>query len=117
MTHTPELVEIVTTVRTEAEAVALATALVRERLVACANLAACRSIYRWRGEIPDETEVQLALKTLASRAAAAEERLRELHPYETPAILRLPVAAASPSYAAWVAESVDAERAGGADPT
>ena len=81
-------------------------------LVACANLAPCRSLYRWRGRIADETEVQIALKTTASRASDAEHRLREIHPYETPAILRLAVQA-DPAYASWVADSVGATPADG----
>ena len=97
-----KLVEIVTTVATEAEAVELGRTLVDEGLVACVSLDPVRSLYRWRGELADEPEVRLALKTTASRADAAERRLRELHPYETPAILRLEIARANPDYAQWV---------------
>ena len=112
MTERVEVVEIMTTVAAEADALRIADVLVRERLVACANLAPCRSLYRWRGRIADETEVQIALKTTASRASDAEHRLREIHPYETPAILRLSVQA-DPAYASWVADSVGATPADG----
>ena len=101
-----ELVEIVTTLATEAEALALARQLVEERWAACGNVGSARSVYRWQGRIHAELEFTLALKTSADRAPGAEERLRELHPYETPAILRLGVLAANPEYAAWVAECV-----------
>lgn len=117
MTDRVELVEIVTTVATEPEAVHIAQALVRERLVACANLVRCRSIYRWNDAIADEPEVQLALKTVAARAADVERRLRELHPYETPAILRLPVLSANRDYAAWVADSAEERAADETTPT
>ena len=117
MTDDVELVEIVTTVAAESDAVRIAETLVRERLVACANLASCRSLYRWQDRIANETEVQIAFKTTAIRAPDAEKRLRELHPYETPAILRLPVQAADQKYAEWVADSVDARAADGTDPT
>ena len=104
-----EIVEIVTTLATEAEALELARRLVEERWVACGNVGAARSVYRWEGRIHVELEFTLALKTSAARAAGAERRLRELHPYDTPAILRLPVLAANPEYAAWVGECVTPE--------
>jgi periplasmic divalent cation tolerance protein len=102
----PELVEIVTTLGSEAEALELARRLVEERWAACGNVAPVRSVYRWQGRIHAELEFTLALKTSSERAPGAERRLRELHPYETPAILRLAVLAANPEYAAWVSECV-----------
>lgn len=105
MTQEP-LVEIVTTFATEGEALAAARCLVAERLAACGNVGAVRSVYRWQGRVQDEPEFTLALKTTAARAARAEARLREIHPYDTPAILRLAILAASPAYASWVAECV-----------
>ena len=100
-----EVVEIVTTVATEQQAAEVGRTLVRERLVACANTVPCRSTYWWEGALHEEGELQVTLKTLATRAAAAERRLREIHPYRTPAILRVDVAA-NPEYAAWVASCV-----------
>jgi len=104
-----EVVEIVTTVATEEQASEVGRTLVRERLVACANTVPCRSTYWWEGVLHEESEVQVTLKTLATRAAAAERRLREIHPYQTPAILRVDVAA-NPEYAAWVASCVEEAR-------
>ncbi len=101
-----EIVEVVTTVATEAEAQALARGLVEERLAACANVVRCRSVYSWQGALRDEPEFQIQWKTLASAASRLEDRLREIHPYETPAILRLPVLAVDERYARWVAEMV-----------
>jgi len=100
------VVEIVTTVASAADADRIARTLVTERLAACAAIDACRSLFRWRGELQDEPEHEIRLKTLAIVAPAAEARLREIHPYETPAILRLPVLAANDDYVAWVAENV-----------
>ena len=101
-----DLVEIVTTVSSEEEAVSLSRRLVEEALVACATFFAVRSIYRWEGEITDEAEVQLQLKTLAAKAELVERRLAELHPYDVPAILRIDVSRTTEAYAAWVADSV-----------
>lgn len=111
----PDLVEIVSTFAGEAEALEVARRLVEERLAACGNVAAVRSVYRWEGQVHGELEFVLALKTTAARADRTEERLRDLHPYRTPAILRFAVLSASPEYAAWVATSVD-PAGGGEDP-
>jgi len=100
------LVEIHTTVASQEDAVDLARRLIASGLVACVNLFPVRSIYPWKGELCDESEVQLVCKTLETRAAETEARLRELHPYETPAVLRMPVLRANEDYAAWVAECV-----------
>ena len=105
---TPELVEISTTVASEAEGLAIARRLVEEGLVACGNVLPCRSVYRWEGRVQDEAEFVVLLKTLAGHAPAAERRLAELHAYATPAILRLPVLHANEDYVAWVAACVRA---------
>ena len=82
----------------------IARALVEERLIACANLVpGIRSIYRWEGQVTDEAEVLLVLKTRASRCAAVAARVKALHPYELPEVLALPVTGGSEPYLAWVA--------------
>lgn len=77
--------------------------LVDERLVACAQSdpAPIRSVYRWRGEVRDEAEVRVTLKTSAERVDALRERLEALHPYEVCEFLVLR-AEASEAYGAWV---------------
>jgi periplasmic divalent cation tolerance protein len=106
---TPELVEIVTTVDSEGAAVRLARELVTGGLVACANLRRVRSIYGWSGELQDEPEIEITLKTTAAMVERAEARLREIHPYDTPAVLRLPVLHANEEYAAWVVDGTRGE--------
>jgi periplasmic divalent cation tolerance protein len=99
------VVEIVTTVAAEEDAARLARRLVEEGPVACATFFPVRSVYRWQGQVQDEAEYQIVCKTDASRAAEVEARIASLHPYDTPAILRMPVARANVEYAAWVAEA------------
>ena len=88
-----------------AEAAAgLARTLVEERLAACGNiLPGLRSIYRWEGEVQDEPEVLLLLKTTAARFEALRERVVALHPYEVPEVIALAVDAGHAPYLAWVA--------------
>jgi periplasmic divalent cation tolerance protein len=100
------LVEIVTTVSKSEDALRLARILVEERAVACAHLTALRSIYVWKGELRDEPEYEIRVKTLASLASFVERRIAELHPYATPAILRVAIDRANPEYFEWVCESV-----------
>lgn len=89
----------------DAEAAArLARALVEERLAACGNVVpAIRSIYRWEGSVHDEGEALLVLKTRAARVDALRARVLELHPYQVPEVLVLPVEAGSEAYLAWIA--------------
>jgi periplasmic divalent cation tolerance protein len=82
----------------------VARTLVDERLCACVNLVpAIRSIYRWQGAICDEVEVLALIKTTEDRLAALEARLVELHPYDVPELIALPVAGGHAPYLAWVA--------------
>jgi periplasmic divalent cation tolerance protein len=81
----------------------IARALVEERLIACANLVpGIRSIYRWEGQIADESEVLLVLKTRASRLSALAARVKALHPYALPEVVALPVVDGSEAYLDWV---------------
>ena len=104
---TSEIVLVLTTVGADADGVALARTLVDERLAACVNvLPAMTSVYRWKGQVEQDREQQLVMKTTAARVPALEARLRALHPYELPEFLVIPAGAGSVAYLAWVAESV-----------
>jgi periplasmic divalent cation tolerance protein len=101
-------VVLVTCPHAEAAA-SLARTLVQERLAACGNiLPGLRSIYRWEGEVQDEPEVLLLLKTTAARFESLRERVVALHPYQVPEVLSLAVEAGHAPYLAWVAGGVDA---------
>jgi periplasmic divalent cation tolerance protein len=92
------------------KAAQVARILVDEHLVACVNLvAAVRSIYRWQGAIQDETEALAIMKTTAEHYGALAARLVELHPYEVPEIIALPLAAGHPPYLGWLAAQLSAE--------
>jgi len=85
------------------EAPRVARALVEERLVACVNvLPGVRSFYRWEGEVHDDPEVLMVLKTTEEGVGRVLERLPELHPYDTPEILALPVTEGFAPYVSWV---------------
>ena len=78
--------------------------LVADRLAACASLVpGLTSIYRWEGEIHQDPEVLLLIKTSAARLDALTETLRRLHPYRVPEIIALPVVGGLPDYLSWIA--------------
>ena len=107
----PHAVIVLTTIGADADASLLARTLVEERLAACVNvLAPMTSIYRWRGTVEQDPEQQLVIKTVAERVTALEARLRDLHPYELPEFLVLPVAGGSDAYLQWVEQSTTPSR-------
>ncbi len=88
-------------------ATTIGRALVEERLAACVNLIpAVRSIFRWQDKISDETEVLAIFKTTTAVAPQLVERVTQLHPYDVPEALVVPVSDGLPAYLAWVASSV-----------
>lgn len=81
----------------------VARALVDERLVACVNvLAGVRSFYRWEGKVCDDPERLAIIKTTAARFEAMKARLLELHPYDVPEVIAVPVDRGSDAYLDWV---------------
>jgi periplasmic divalent cation tolerance protein len=97
---------VLTTFGTDVDAARVARTLVDERLAACVNLLPpMTSIYRWKGKIETEHELQVLMKTSADRVPALEQRLREIHPYEVPEFLVLSIETGSEAYLSWVAES------------
>lgn len=89
------------------KAAEIARVLVDERLAACVNLVpTVRSIYRWQGAIQDEAEALAVIKTTAERYPALASRLAELHPYDVPEILALPLDDGHAKYLAWLAGAV-----------
>ncbi len=87
------------------EASRIARTLVEERRIACANLLPpATSVYRWDGEVREDPEVVALLKTAEPQVEALVARLAELHPYDVPEILALPVTGGLDAYLRWVGE-------------
>ena len=103
----PPAVVVLVTTPTADSAAEIARALVEEGLAACGNVVpAIRSIYRWAGEIHDDAEALLVLKTERRLVPAMKERLPALHPYQVPELLVLPVEDGLASYLEWIGASV-----------
>ena len=85
----------------------LARALVEQRLAACVNaLAGVRSTYHWQGQIEQGDEVLLLAKTSSERYEALQAAICQLHPYELPEVIAVPLSRGLPAYLRWVGESV-----------
>jgi periplasmic divalent cation tolerance protein len=83
-------------------------ALVERRLAACVNiLPGMISHYRWEEKVERAEEVVMIIKTRASLADAVSGAVRELHSYDTPAILVLPLESVEQTYLAWLLAATD----------
>jgi len=83
----------------------LARALVHRRLAACVNvLAPATSFYRWEGREEEAREIPVLIKSTRECYPALEQAIRELHPYELPEIIALPVERGLENYLGWVAD-------------
>jgi periplasmic divalent cation tolerance protein len=85
---------------------ALATALVEGRHAACVNIVPkVRSIYRWKGEVQNDDEALLVIKTQASAFDELKQAVLKLHPYELPEVIAVSVERGHQPYLDWIRES------------
>jgi periplasmic divalent cation tolerance protein len=109
MPPTPDALVVLCTCPDEATARKIATALLAAELAACVNcVAGIRSMYRWEGQIRDDAEVLLVIKTRTARYGALETLVRASHPYELPEIIALPVVAGARDYLDWIGQATGA---------
>lgn len=98
---------IYTTCADIAEAERIAEVLVTERLAACVHqLASIRATYFWEGKLCHAVEVPLLIKSTREKHDAASARIKELHSYDTPAIIAWAAEKTDPHYLAWLQEAV-----------
>jgi periplasmic divalent cation tolerance protein len=97
---------VLTTAANAQEAKAIAHALVEAKLAACVNILPIQSIYTWEGEVHTEDEWQLLIKTDLAQYATVEAKIRELHSYQVPEIIALPIVAGSHPYLGWIGQQV-----------
>ena len=100
------VVLVMTTVGSEEQGIQIAEALVEKGHAACVNIVKrIRSIYRWKGEIWDDEEYLLLIKTRESLFPAVQETIRSIHSYELPEVLCVPIARAEEKVHAWILDS------------
>ena len=104
-----DAIQVVTTTPEQGDANRIAAALVARRLAACVQVSGpIESTYRWKDQIEKSTEWVCRIKTQATLFPAVESAIRELHSYDEPEIIGLPIIAGSRGYLEWIAESVTA---------
>lgn len=98
-------VTVYVTTGNRVEALAIARTVVTEKLAACANiLGEVTSVYEWQGEVHEEGEVALVLKSRTELFDDLAARIRDLHSYDCPCIVAWPMEAGSQDYLSWVAD-------------
>ncbi len=98
-----DAIVVLTNLPDRAAAVKIAQELVARKLAACVNvLADCASVYRWKGAVESVTEVPLIIKTRAALYPEVEAAIGELHPYELPEIIAVPIVHGLTEYLEWV---------------
>lgn len=97
---------VLVTASSQQEAITIAQSLVEAQLAACVAFMPIRSIYRWQGQLYNEEEWQLVIKTDLAQFPTLEAKIRELHSYEVPEIIALPLVAGSQPYLQWISEQV-----------
>jgi periplasmic divalent cation tolerance protein len=96
------------TVSTQDEAKAIATALLNDGLIACANiLGAMTSIYRWQGELAQEKEVPLILKSTTELGDRIIEKIKQIHSYDSPCVVALNIENGNPEFLNWIQKEVE----------
>lgn len=103
----PSTLLVLTTCGSAEDADRLGRLLVESRLAACVNAVnGVTSTYRWQGEVHQDRETLLVIKTTEARYAALEQAICEHSTYDLPEVLAIPVHAGLPPYLAWLRESV-----------
>ena len=101
----PAIVVVLVTCPGRDVAERIAKALLEARLAACVNITSeLKSFFWWEGKVEEASEVLMFIKTRAELLDELIDKVKELHPYEVPEVIALPVTAGSSNYLAWVKE-------------
>jgi len=103
---TSEEIVVYITAPNEDEAVNIAKALVESRLAACVNIVKnIRSIYSWKGKVEDASEVLMIVKTRKALFDKLSNTVMDLHSYDVPEVIAIPIIDGSANYLTWLRES------------
>jgi periplasmic divalent cation tolerance protein len=95
------------TAKDKEQALSIGRALVEGRLAACVNVVdGMSSVYRWGGEVCVDSEAILIAKTSTEKFEALTACVKEMHTYECPCIVSIPIISGNPAYLTWLGEQV-----------
>lgn len=93
---------VLTTFSDDANGRQIIDSLLQQRLAACIQVLPVQSYYRWKGRIASDAEKLVLIKTRQALYPSVEAAIREMHAYETPEIIQLPIEAGSLPYLEWI---------------
>ena len=106
-----DFIQVITTVDGKEAAERIAETVVRARVAGCAQiLGPITSVYWWEGEVERAEEFLILIKTASDRYTELEATICDVHPYDVPEILALPVTAGNRAYLDWLQEEIAASR-------
>jgi len=108
--ETNDICIVVTITEKREEAARIAEALLNAQLAACVQIQAIESLYRWEGKLVHGNEYRLEIKSRLSLYAEAEKLIRNLHSYDLPEIVVIPIIAGSDDYLHWVEQELHREK-------
>lgn len=101
------MVQVATTTSSRENADQIARKLVEEKLAACVQISGpITSFYHWQGTLQEDREYLLTIKTAKKHIPAISEIFSQLHPYDLPELIALPIVDGSPAYLAWIKENL-----------
>lgn len=105
--ETVEYYLCLTTVDDESTARQIARSLLKQKLVACVNISAkSASLYHWQGEIAEDSEFLLQMKTNSQKVRQLERKIREIHPYDVPEFIVMEIVDGASDYLSWINSSL-----------
>ncbi len=100
-----DCVVVYITVSSESEGAKIARSLVEEKLAACVNIVPnVKSFYQWEGQLQEDKELLLIIKSRGKKMSGLIHRVNELHSYDVPEVICLPISNGSPDYLDWIKE-------------
>ncbi|MBC7086217.1 MAG: divalent-cation tolerance protein CutA [Methanomethylovorans sp.] len=100
------IIVVHTTTANMNEAEKIANALIEKRFAACVNMKSIKSIYKWKGKIEEEGEIELSIKTTSEMLESVKNTIISMHTYELPALIWWAVEAEK-KYAEWIRENIE----------
>lgn len=102
-----KFIEVITTIDSKEEADKLANEILKQKLGACCQISTVDSSYWWKGNIETAKEYKISIKTIESRYVELENLIFNLHSYETPQIISVPILGGSRDYLEWLSHEID----------
>jgi len=97
---------VISTCESKETAQAIARALIESKLAACVQMLPVESMYTWQGKVCEGSETALFIKTKTALFDKAAAAIREIHPYEVPEIIQIPLTDGLPAYLKWIDDCV-----------